>query len=278
MYTKMALMYRAVKGLAEDDPEGGVAMPEEPAYVRIAEDLRARIHDGTYPPGTRLPTHATLMDAYDVSEITIRRAIQQLKTEGLLDTSTRAGTSVRGRPPLRRIAMDRYRSETQPQGPEPTTSFTRDQGITWDEYRLDKDYARETADEDLARLLAVRSGIEVLRRRFVFYARSTPSQISTNYLPWALVDGTDVADPTHEPWPGGTPAQLAHLGHPVTRVEESVSARMPTPDEARTLQLAPGVPVIAITRRMISHMLVGEVCRDIVIPADRVVLDYAIDL
>jgi GntR family transcriptional regulator len=53
---------------------------------------------------------------------------------------------------------------------------------------------------------------------------------------------------------------------------------MPTPDEIETLQSAAGVPVFAITRRMLSHGRVLEVCRDIVIPADRVILDYSIDL
>jgi GntR family transcriptional regulator len=53
---------------------------------------------------------------------------------------------------------------------------------------------------------------------------------------------------------------------------------MPTPEETETLRLAAGVPVLAITRRMMSGERVLEVCRDIIIPADRVILDYAIDL
>jgi GntR family transcriptional regulator len=42
--------------------------------------------------------------------------------------------------------------------------------------------------------------------------------------------------------------------------------------------MASGVPVLTITRRMFSAERIMEVCRDIVIPADRVILDYAIDL
>lgn len=53
---------------------------------------------------------------------------------------------------------------------------------------------------------------------------------------------------------------------------------MPTPEEVATLRLAEGVPVLAITRRMLSGARVMEVCRDIVLPADGVVLDYSIDL
>jgi hypothetical protein len=66
--------------------------------------------------------------------------------------------------------------------------------------------------------------------------------------------------------------------HRAGRVEESVSARMPTESEALTLRVAQGVPVFAILRRLISGDAVLEVCRHIVIPADRVILEYGIDV
>jgi GntR family transcriptional regulator len=248
-----------------------------PAYARIADELREMIRDGTYAPGTRLPTIGELSRLHHVSDIVIRNAFAVLRTEGLIETRRGGGTVVREHPPVRRVAMDRYRVETHP-GTEPATSFTRDQNIGWHQYRLDRSYSQRPADEDLASLFGLAPGTLLLRRRFVFWARGDPQQLSVNYLPWALVAGTPVADPAREPWPGGTPAQLASLGHRATRVEESVRSRMPTPDEAMTLHIAAGVPVLAITRRMLSGDRVLEVCRDIVIPADRVILDYAIDL
>jgi GntR family transcriptional regulator len=248
-----------------------------PAYLRIADDLRRGIRDGSYPPGGRLPTIAVLSTAHEVSEIVIRQAVAVLRGEGLVETRRGGGTVVRVRPPARRIAMDRYRVETAPLA-VPATSFTHDQRITWSEYRLDRVYRRVRADAELAALFELPHGTLLLRRRFVFYAKGEPQQISVNFLPWDVVDGTPVADPAREPWPGGTPAQLAYLGHPPTRVEEAVRARMPTPEESETLRMSGGVPVIAITRRMFSGERVLEVCRDIIIPADRIVLDYSIDL
>ncbi|SEG91405.1 UTRA domain-containing protein [Thermomonospora echinospora] len=53
---------------------------------------------------------------------------------------------------------------------------------------------------------------------------------------------------------------------------------MPTPEEAETLHITAGVPVLTITRRMLSGDRPYEVCRDIVIPADRITLDYSSDL
>jgi GntR family transcriptional regulator len=257
--------------------ENGVSEP--PAYLRIAHDLRSGIREGGYPPGSALPSVRSLAHQYEVSDIVIRAAMAVLRNEGLVTTQTRSRTVVREHPPVRRIAADRYRREAQ-HAPtdEAETSFTYDQGIAWEQYRMEKTFRRVKAKPELAALFETEADIVLLERRFVFYAGDEPQQMSLTYMPWELVAGTPVADPGNEPWPGGTPAQLASLGHPVTRVEESVKARMPTPEEVETLRLASGVPVLSITRRMISEGQVLEVAADIVIPADRVVLEYGMDL
>jgi GntR family transcriptional regulator len=277
-----------------------VTVQERPAYAVVADELRQQINSGAYPPGSRLPTIEELRRTYGVSEIVIRHAVALLRQEGLVETRRGGGTVVRTRPPVRRRALERYAvdasqpaaaradspqdeaqaPQAQPGGdvPAPRTSFTEDHGIDWQEYQLTTRYSRVGADEELAGLFGLEPGTALLRRHFVFYARGEPEQISVNYLPLAVVDGTPVADPAREPWPGGTIAQLAYLGRPVTRIEESVSSRMPTGSESRTLNVATGVPVFTILRRMISGGAVLEVCRHIVIPADRVVLEYAIDL
>jgi GntR family transcriptional regulator len=281
-----------------------VTVQERPAYAIVADELRQQINSGTYPPGSRLPTIEELRRAYGVSEIVIRHAVALLRQEGLVETRRGGGTVVRTKPQVRRRAIERYAADArqaatpqagEPQAgtpqagtsgtqastgdvPAPGTSFTEDHGINWQDYQLATRYSRAEADEELAALFGLAPGTALLRRHFVFYARGEPEQISVNYLPMDLVEGTPVADPAREPWPGGTIAQLAYLGRPVSRIEESVSSRMPTDSESRTLNVAPGVPVFTILRRMISGGAVLEVCRHIVIPADRVVLEYAIDL
>jgi GntR family transcriptional regulator len=253
-------------------------VPDRPAYLRIAELLRDQIRHGRYPQGARLPTMAELRAEHGVSEIVVRQAIALLRGEGLVETRRGGGTIVKVAPPVRRVAMDRYRAVVAKPLAVPATTFTHDQKISWNDYRLDREFTRTRADSDVSALLELPSGTEVLRRRFVFYARGEPQQISVNFLPWDVVGDTPVADPANEPWPGGTLAQLSFLGHPPTRVEESVGSRMPTPEEAETLGMTGGVPVITIIRRLLSGPRVLEVCRPIIIPADRVLLDYAIDL
>lgn len=230
---------------------------------------------------------AELRHAYGVSEIVIRHAVSLLRLEGLVETRRGGGTVVRARPQVRRRVMERYAADARHaaeryatgagQPSDPCTSFTDDHALEWQEYQLTADYSEVTADEELAALFGTEPGTALLRRHFVLYARGEPEQLSVNYLPLDLVVDTPVADPAREPWPGGTFAQLAFLGHPVSRVAESVSARMPAESEAKTLRVAQGVPVFAILRRLISADTVLEVSRHI-IPANRVVLEYGIDV
>lgn len=250
-------------------------MAERPEYLRIAAEIRDRIAHGTYAPGDRLPTLPDLAVAYGVSETPVRQALALLRTEGLIETRTRAGTIVRDRPPIHRLPADRYR--TRPGARE--TAFTRDQGIAWTEYRLDKRFERVEATEALAALFGCEPGVPLLARHFVFHDGGTPTQMSTSYLRWDDVADTPVADPINEPWPGGTRAQMASLGIHVRRITESFTAGMPTEEEAATLQITRGIPVIRLTRcHVADEGRIVEVAHPIVRRGDTTVVEFVVDL
>jgi DNA-binding GntR family transcriptional regulator len=65
-----------------------------PAYRQIAALLRDRITDGTYRPGTQLPSLRALQAETGHAIMTIRRAIAVLADEGLVRTVGK-GTYVR---------------------------------------------------------------------------------------------------------------------------------------------------------------------------------------
>ncbi len=67
----------------------------EPAYAQLAEHLRHRIADGTYPPGSQIPPEVTLGRQFSLSPMTVRRAIGILTDEGLLKPLQGRGTFVR---------------------------------------------------------------------------------------------------------------------------------------------------------------------------------------
>jgi GntR family transcriptional regulator len=169
-----------------------------------------------------------------------------------------------------RHASENY--QTKPGSRE--TAFTKAEGITWDDYALKLRVERISATERLGELFGVDRGTPLLVKHLVFFARDTPRQMSSTHLLAEMVDGTPVADPEREPWPGGTIDQMASLGVTVTNVEETVTAREPTTHERTTLELGQGVPVLAIVRRMFAGEKVVEVADEIVIPADQATLVY----
>lgn len=251
---------------------GTVAQPE---YLRIAADLRRRISSGEWGPGDQIPTLPALCEEYRVSDTTIRNAVRLLGNEGLVETKARAGTRVRSRPPVHRMAADRYRTIAG----APATPYTRDQGIGWSEYRLDKRFEKTAADAELAALFECEPGERLLARHFVFHDNDQPTQMSTSYVRWSDVAGTPVADPINEPWPGGTRAQMLSLGITIARITESFTASMPTEVEAATLRIGAGVPVLRYTRRHIADTgRIVEVAHPIVRRGDTTVVDFAIDL
>lgn len=249
-------------------------MVDQPEYLRIAAVLRDLIATGALAEGAQLPTSAALQQQYGVSERPVRQALEILRREGLVEFKGRGGTRVRHRPAVHRMAADRYRPRTAP-----ATPFTADQGATWSDYQLGKRFERVKADAVLAALFREEPGLALLARHFVFFDGGQPAQMSTSYVRWSEVAGTPVADPIHEPWPGGTIAQMATLGRIVARVEESMTAAMPTQVEAATLQLGEGVPVLRWTRRMLTaDGYVVEVARPIVRRGDTTMVDYVVDL
>ncbi len=54
-------------------------------YRAIADDLRRRVGDGEFAAGRTLPSESELSAAYEASRVTIRKALELLRDEGLVD-------------------------------------------------------------------------------------------------------------------------------------------------------------------------------------------------
>ncbi|WP_240458719.1 MULTISPECIES: GntR family transcriptional regulator [unclassified Virgibacillus] len=65
-----------------------------PLYVQIADRLRDNIKMGKWKEGNKIPTEVELCKIYDVSRITIRKAIDELVKEDLLRRQRAKGTFV----------------------------------------------------------------------------------------------------------------------------------------------------------------------------------------
>ncbi|GMG81378.1 phosphonate metabolism transcriptional regulator PhnF [Paralimibaculum aggregatum] len=65
-----------------------------PLYKRAEEAMRARIADGRWPPGARLPNEPRLAEEFGVSHGTLRKALAALEAQGLVERRPGRGTRV----------------------------------------------------------------------------------------------------------------------------------------------------------------------------------------
>jgi GntR family transcriptional regulator len=216
-----------------------------PLYQQLADLLRTAIHQGMYAPGHQLPTEPVLMEHFKVTRPTVRSAIAELRSEGLVSTARGRGTYVRElalRPILRVGGPWRRSGEREGM----TATFAEIEAAS---YRPGVRYlqiGRTRAPAEAARRLGVEPGDPVAVRRRVLFADEVPLQVATSWVPWALAEGTRLADSDCEP--EGSYPHLEAAGHPIVTLEEEITARMPTPEERRLLQLAPGTPVLRMVR------------------------------
>ncbi len=71
-----------------------------PLYQQIVSDIRSRIAAGSYKENDCIGSHQELAKRYDVSLITVKRALNELINEGLLYSRVGKGTFVAGRSPF----------------------------------------------------------------------------------------------------------------------------------------------------------------------------------
>jgi DNA-binding LacI/PurR family transcriptional regulator len=65
-----------------------------PKYKRIYQKLREVLADGTYSEGHKLPSENELVESFGASRPTVRRALAQLESEGLIQRRMGSGTVV----------------------------------------------------------------------------------------------------------------------------------------------------------------------------------------
>lgn len=69
-----------------------------PVWRQIAAVITGRIADGTYPPGTRVPSVVEIAAEWDVAASTAQKVLAHLKAEGVVRSEIGLGTFVADRP------------------------------------------------------------------------------------------------------------------------------------------------------------------------------------
>lgn len=102
----------------------------------------------------------------------------------------------------------------------------------------------------MAHKLDLDEGSPVAVRRRVLLADGLPVALTDSYYPAAIADGTPIEQTARIP--GGVHALIEDPDGPIRRMisrsEDGITARMPTPDGAAKLRLHPGVLVLRVLR------------------------------
>jgi GntR family transcriptional regulator len=241
-----------------------------PPYRQVADRLREAIVSGELAPGEPIPSVRALAQQYDVTNVTATRAVDQLRSEGLVDTQLGRGTFVRTPKPVIHVGAyltantDGQRSTWRTEGER--HGFDATQDIT--------EVATVPAPSDVADRLGIDPDTPTVVRRRVLKADGVPVQLSDSYYPADLAAGTELA--ATGKLRGYTIGALERLGVKVDRFHDELQLRMPAPPETRALRLGKGVPVVRILRTTYATDGRPVEVTDQLLAGDRHILSYDI--
>jgi len=209
------------------------ALPEGGKARRVYLLLRDEISNGTLAPGTRLEGEHKLAAHFDVSRITIRRALEALAMDGWIEKRTGSGSVVLPR-----------KSSDEPIAANFATLIPHlvDMGRNTTARLLSFSYG--PASKAVAQALGIAVGDKVQTAVRVRYSDGTPFSHLTTHVPEDIARNYDEADLATQP----LFRLLERGGVTVSGAHQSVTAALAVPDVAEALEISVGSPLLFVQR------------------------------
>lgn len=200
-------------------------------YLDIADHLRSLIAAGGYGAGGALPSEAELGAQFSVSRMTVRRALEHLRAEGLVSSRQGSGWFA---------AVDPL---TQALGRFATIEATlAAAGLDWSREVLD--FAFEPAGDEPAAALGVAPEATVLRVRRRNLAEGEPFALVTVWVPESLAAAVSRADAEAHTFY----ELLGRDGRAVCSAVQAITAELATADDREHLGVPRGSPMLVCHR------------------------------
>lgn len=152
-----------------------------PKYEHAYRIILDRLKAGRYPVGGRMPTESELASHFDVSRVTIRRALDLLVQDGYVESKQGSGYTVLTLSPASDTCLTSFTDAMLRAGREPTSRF-----LSLDHFGPG---AKETSE--LPPELQTGKVTRVVRLRLV---DNRPSMLVMTYAPSALLRDATAAD------------------------------------------------------------------------------------
>ena len=203
-----------------------------PLYFQVANTLQARIFSGAIAPGALLGTEKELAAEFGVSRITVRKAIELLRRDELVEAERGRGTFVS--------------TSARPIAPTAMHVFIDDILARADALQVvETDRVEVPADADVARRFGLRAGASIVRIRRRMVPRNAGEGVWATYFVsravWRALDaaGRDGAL---------LPAIDRVEGLRLTQGREVIRAVAADDETARLMGVAPGAAILRLER------------------------------
>ncbi len=216
----------------------------QPAYLRIADNLRQQIVDGRLAPSDRVPSRHQLAREHGVSDRVAVEAVRLLVSEGYVESRSGSGTYVRQRPQVKRLTRSWYR-EARGRGSSPFRADMEAQG------RAGRGVPPRRRPGVAGRGRAAwHCGGRPCAGDAVHLSRGRAARHALDLLGAAGHHAWDASDAARRgPYAGaGVIARMRAIGQEVTLATEVVTARAILADEAEQLGEPVGSIVMVIQR------------------------------
>lgn len=221
-------------GQIETDQLGVSLNPTSPVplYHQIADQLQKAIETGRLNKGDFLPSEVDLAERWSVSRPTARRAIQQLVDHGMLVRKRGVGTQVVASHVRRGVRLSSLYDDLANSGRQPSTLVVH--------------LGTVEADEEVAQHLELEPGTRVMSIERIRYADDRPLAIMHNWVPYDIGKDLTVEALSTD----GLYALMRATGVRPMEARQIIEARTATAEEAETLGLEVGAPLLTMQRVM----------------------------
>jgi GntR family transcriptional regulator len=209
-------------------PSRRLLRDQGPLYRQLAAILRAPILDGSYPVGTELPKEAAIADRFGISLITVRQALRELESDGLIRKRAAKPAVVAARTPAKLSSAFRSFADI--------AAYTKDA-------RLEiKSYRRQVAEPARVAFNLKAGEASYCLRSILVVGDRREAQITTWFPPdiGKRLEREDFDDVLI------FRAVERHLGIRLLGARVTVRAELADRDVARDLAYAAGAPVLAM--------------------------------
>ena len=216
-------------------------------YYQLKEKLAKKIANHEWMPGEKIPSEAELCDAYGVSRITVRKAIEDLVRSGQLIKHQGKGTFVSN------VSMEHRLSKFYSFSEELTRK-----GMTEHAQILSFDVA--CAGEEVGEKLSIQGSDQVFMVKRLRTADELPYTVEVSYIPHTLCPGLTAKAIANS----GLYNSMRSLDVYPERIVEKIRATAVSKADAALMKIKANSPAIKLERLTYSGAHTIEYCVSIV--------------